>query len=182
MKKIILISILSAILFMVGCRRESEYELSTHGGTLYRLDKRSGQISVVEGSKIITLEEPTTDIVKENINVLSKTKTWRNINLPQLDTLEVGLRTRWRDGNLYFIFKAKMLGPPGLYPRLRRFLLKLYDSDGFVIIEKRIDINDMGIIVDERGKHIGMEINSSIPCTAEAYLSIENWSCGWQEF
>jgi hypothetical protein len=189
MKKIILILIIPVIFFIVGCKRELEYEFLTHGDTLYRLEKRSGKISVVENSKIITLEESTTDIVKENITVLNTTKTWHKINLKQYniilsrtDTIEVSLRTRWRDGNLYFIFTMKRLGMPGAYSGIRYFLLRLLDSDGFIIIEKRIDIDDMNILVDEQGKHIGMGTNSRIPCTAETYLSIEDWSCGWKLF
>jgi hypothetical protein len=177
MKKTILILLLPATLLIVGCKRESEYELSTHGGTLYRLDKRSGQISVVEGSKIITLEEQTI-----NITVLSKTKMWHNISLSQVDTVKLSLKTRWRDGNLYFIFTVRFRRQTMLqwYPGVKHFSLKLHDSDGFIIIEKYITSDEMYRLVDEYGTYTGMEINSRIPCTAETYMLIKDWSCGWQ--
>jgi hypothetical protein len=130
------------------------------------------------------LRKWTTDIEKNNITALNTVKTWHNINLPQLDNVKLSLKTRWKDGNLYFIFTVMPPEKLRFYIRVKviRFVLYLYDSDGFVIIKKLIDINDMDNIVDEQDEYIGLEINSSIPCTAEAYLSIKDWSCGWQLF
>jgi hypothetical protein len=190
MKKIILILIIPVILFIVGCKRELEYEFLTHGDTLYRLEKRSGKISVVENSKIITLEEQTIDIT-----VLSKTKTWSDISppwvkysRPKSNTVKLSLKTRWRDGNLYFIFTATGFYKKSKYsflykesyPVVEYFSLKLYDSNDFIIIEKQITSDEMYRLFDEQGKYLGIEINSSIPCTAETYLSIEDWSCDWE--
>jgi len=183
MKKLILILILPAILLIVGCKRKSEYEFSTHSDTLYRLNKRSSQISYVESSKIITLEKSTNESKpweKYQRIALNKTKTWHKISIPEYDNLELGLKTRWRNGNLYFIFTAKMFEPQELYPRVLKyfkyFVFTLLDSDGFVIIEKQININDMQMSFDVSGK-IDMEINSRIPCTAEDYLLIKDWLC-----
>jgi hypothetical protein len=154
MKKIILILIFSAILL---------------------IDKSSGQISIVEDSKIITLRIDNRYSKRKHYQVLSKTKTWNSIIMPQLGTLIISLKTRWIDGNLYFICTVKPLEPQK-YPGIRYFSLILLDSDGFVIIKKRIDINNMDIFIDGQGHFAGILINSSIPCTAETYLSIEDWS------
>ncbi|GJQ22185.1 MAG: hypothetical protein HBSIN02_25400 [Bacteroidia bacterium] len=170
---------------LIACQQSQEYELTTHGGSTYRLERRSGQISIVEGTKIIPLEEHSTDLANDAATKLRETKTWPQIDLPQLDSLKLNLRTRWREGYVHFIFtvtpyNSRIRRAHQEYLGSNNFKLKLLDSGGFVIIEKQINLTDMTRTVDDKDKAIGLQINAKLPCSAETYLDIEHWTCGWQ--
>lgn len=182
MKATVFCVLLSLIL---GCEKNSDFELTLQGGKLYRLDKRSGQVSVIEGSKILPLEEATTDVAKDAILLLRNSKTWPQIFLPQVDSLRLNLTTRWREGDIYFIFTVspynqRLRDAHQAYPGSRNFKLRLLDEDGFVILEKQVDITDMARIVDQANSPTAMQFNSHVTCSAEVYLAIKQWTCVWQ--
>jgi hypothetical protein len=57
--------IIFILLVSVGCQRGNpDYELISNGGTLYRLNKRTGKIDMIFGKEIIPLEDRTREIQK----------------------------------------------------------------------------------------------------------------------
>ncbi len=183
--KSILLSLFLAALFG-GCLRNEQYDLITsQSGRIYRLNKNSGEVSLVEGTKITKLLEPIeSELTKEAAKLLTEAKTWPMKSLPQLDTLEVSLTTRWREGNMYYIFyvspyNKRLSDAHDSYLSSKNFTIKLMDADGFVLIDVPITLSSMTRVVDETGKPKGLQMNDHVSCSSEMYLALDHWSSSW---
>jgi hypothetical protein len=177
--------IIFILLVSVGCQRGNpDYELISNGGTLYRLNKRTGKIDMIFGKEIIPLEDRTREIQKMISSISERSKTWPEETLPVAGGLKINLKTRWKDNYLYFIFSVSP------YKNLREayranlssqgFTLRFYDAEGFQIFEIEVKLSDMSRIVDEKGEPIYLEINSRVPCNVETYFAMEAWTCSWR--
>lgn len=90
------------------------------------------------------------------------------------------LRTRWRDGELWY-----QVGTHPSFVRisdwqqsrtLRCFLL---DSDGFQILRWDIRLAQFVNRQDTQGTVVGMEAQGRVPCPRSTYGSARRWEIGW---
>jgi hypothetical protein len=183
MKSCILALFFSAL---IGCSRNEEYDLITsQSGRIYRLNKNSGEISLVDGTKITKLPEPIqSEMSRESAKLLVELRSWPKRSLPQLDSLQVSLKTRWRDGILYYIFFAsphnkRLREAHDSYPTSKNFTLKLMDAHGFVLIDIPMTLSSMSKVVNEMGQAEGLQMNDHVTCSSEMCLALDQWSLSW---
>src|SRR5258705_460389 len=98
-------SVLALLLTLMGCEKKDPppYELADAGnGLFYRINKASGEVSLVAGSSVTKLEEwagPKTGAAQTNY-----VKTWPTETNSTLGNLVLQLKTNWREGKMYYIF------------------------------------------------------------------------------
>jgi len=92
---------------LVGCDQISQsnrYEISKdQTGRTLRIDKRTGDIAVIEGEKITPLrdaKEIDTNRVSEDV-ALARMKEFPNVKVQHM-VLEATLRTSWQDGKVLY--------------------------------------------------------------------------------
>ncbi|MGD0036323.1 MAG: hypothetical protein ABSC53_03415 [Bacteroidota bacterium] len=168
------------ILLFSGCDKNNDYELfKSDGGKIYRIDKVTGDVAVIEGNHLIALKEQS-DIP------ISRLKHWPNYYIPSLDSIYFTLNTTWRDGRMHYIlstsaYKGRL---KSVFENLTLYssyhlTFALLDSGDFNLLEVPISLSSMTRIVSENGEPIYVTINNSIECPIETYLALKNWSCTW---
>jgi hypothetical protein len=191
MKKL-LVLFLIFLFFLSSCEQNPYQLVKGENGTVYRLNKKTGQISIIKDDKVIDLETPEAIAVKKiREKTLEELKEWGERQIPG-KKLYVKLETSWRENKLLYKFTAypyeslkAILSSKNLdyYTALQRsqqkFIIELLDKNGFVIKEIDIKLWEMTRIVDEEGNPIEMVMNSQIDCSKEIYESINDYSIKW---
>ncbi len=174
------------VLAFSGCNFKSDYKLITsQNGRVYRIDKSSGEVSLVEGFTITKLQEPKTEEESKQEELkLFKAITWPTIKLPGT-TITLVLRTIWREGNIYYQLNASpyegdlQRSAESYLSSSSYFSIEMRDKDGFILLRVPISISRMSGIVDNNGKRESMEANDKIECTSGKYLSFVGWNSGY---
>ncbi len=178
--------IVSTMLLVSGCSRSDNYRLfSSEAGKVYRLDKTSGQVSLIEGCKIVRLSEPPKGERENQVeNVLERATQWPTLTLPVHPTIMVELKTMWREGKVFYILTA--LPYSGQIQKAMRtvlssdrFVIQLSDSNGFHLLDIPVPIKVMERQVDSQDNIVNVEANDQVDCTSDIYLSLSSWSCSW---
>jgi len=187
---------------LVACQNENRYELSKDSaGHTIRLDKRTGEIAVVEGDQISTLKDAAQVEAKRASKSaeLGKLRTWTPNDFANFGG-RAFLATSWRDGKLLYNLRIVSLSElkafetwhskaplPDTTAKKREdmakimphaYTIELSDSDGFHIQE--ILARPMTEIVDNDGHPDHLEHKDSIPMTAEDYQRIARWELSWR--
>jgi len=174
---------------LTGCdRTESKetYELANAGnGLFYRINKRSGEVSLIRGAQINVLEEWRAG--KKGELQKSYMINWPERTISHLGDLKLQLRTTWAEGKMLYIVRASPYAGRIEKERSKttpyaRFDLLFYDSNGFEILTLPIKVSEMREIVDEKGKGASLVINANTMLTVEAYESLKELSVGWAGF
>jgi len=178
--------------FLAGCGNDQKevkntYELlNAGGGLVYRMNKGSGEVTLIVGPEIRKLEEGTgTKPGQPKANYLTE---WPAATNSQLGGITLKLRTNWREGNMFYIFEVSpYLGrvqtehDKGATTEAR-FILNFYDSDGFQLLRIPVQLSQMEKTVDADGKPTSVSVNTTIACSAATYEAIKIWSAGWAGF
>ena len=171
---------------LFGCSSKEEYQMSTsEGGRIYRLNKKTGAISLIEGYNITNLQEPKASESSSNIDsLLFKSKEWQELTLPTNPNLKVNLKTIWRDGKLFYILYVapvtdKLKEARTGFLSNNKFTLQLTDANGFYLLEIPIPLKSMTEIVDNNGNATYLSANDNVSCTSETYLALASWTCSW---
>ena len=174
--------------FALSCSNGGNYQLSTgEGGKLYRLNKSSGEVCLIEGYTITKLRQPsTTEESRQVERKLLQPNDWGSETLPTSPQITLTLKTVWRDGNLYYQLFAYPYDPvlkdarESLLASSKGFTLQLMDSTGFVLLTVLISLTDMANIVDSNGNPTEMQGKGNVPCTSDTYLGINSSSATWR--
>jgi len=166
------------ILLFSSCSNNSNYEIiESEYGSLYRLNKNTGEVKIIEGRLIKDMYELNTE---ENVLIDKDPMYWPEFVISHLDSLAFNLRTRWREGYMYYIFDVSPYTEGLQEARTRgRFILNLSDRYGFQLLEIPINISDMIGMVDDKGERRGLSIDGRISCTLDTYMEINNWTSSW---
>ena len=177
------LSFLFIALFLSGCDSNQYQIVTAQDGSLYRFNKKTGELSVVmEGKKVAKK--------RENSQPLDKPSDWKELRCPGKD-LKVKLETVWRENKLCYrfsvmpytslarIFEKKKqdyvysLMKPG-------FTVELVDNNGFMIKDIKINLWSMTKVPLKEGAGEELVMNAQIDCTKDSYMSIGGYNVKWQ--
>ena len=183
---------LSIIIFIVlisltaGCKGERYEMKEDRQGRIIRLDRRTGEVTVLEGDSLIHIISP------KDLEALSEAKSWPIETLSQLGGIIANLKTSWRKGQLYYLYSVS----PGsekaedikefneVFKRGRLgdhyFTVNLYKG-GFNMMELRVPLVSMTSIVDVEGKTTKLERNGAVSLSVENYQASRTWDVTWSE-
>ena len=104
---------------------------------------------------------------------VSEVRLWPEKQLPFKQPATATLRTRCRDGMLYYYVEIEPENTELSEPILKswrgiKFTVKLYDDSGFVLMNW--DVDRLSNVVDEKGTRIKMSANEKIPCSKKSLL------------
>ncbi len=166
---------------------DNRYELAQDkNGRTIRLDKRTGEVAILEGDSLIVARTPEEKQSNEEnalarMTAFRKPKTWPVLEFKQFGVEQAKLITSWKDGRLRYRLELRPV-PKNfekstfLSPLLT---LVLYDSSDFKVISVDLYRTDLTIGVDENGNALGLSANSSTPCSQEEYETIAVWNLLW---
>ncbi len=177
------------IAFLTGCdraeRKETHELVNAGNGLFYRINKTSGEISLISGGQITKLDEwqpGKKGELKESYMI-----DWPEKTLSQVGDLKLELKTTWREGKMFYNFRVSPYAGRIETERdkttsFARFNVNFYDSDGFEILTLPIKLSEMIRRVDDKGKATSMIIQANTTLTVKTYEAISTWSVGWAGF
>jgi len=190
-----ILTIFLLLTFICGCENnpfnQEKYQMvEGKDGKIYRLNKLTGEMIAIKDNKIIVLETPEARRVQNVQNSrLEEPIEWGESRISG-KKLKVKLRTCWRDGKLYYNFKAfPYRSLRAMYYKEKNetyygqkwfgFTIKLLDTNNFVLSSISIKMWDMTRLVNEEGIETGLSSDSNISFSRKEYESIASYSIGW---
>lgn len=176
MKFKILFFLFTLLFFISGCYEMKQDEK----GRTIKINKITGEVSVIEGDRILELKDENE--IKAASKRLGEAKTWPDVPLPIADGAKASLITKWNDGNLYYqFFVNKNLRGKGNY--LANLTIQLHDDASFLIKDIPIPVSSMTGELGLDGKSIkSMEAKGQVPMGEETYKKIMSWNVIWSGF
>jgi len=176
----ILLSCFFFLLFLiVGCYEMKQDEK----GRTVKINKITGEISVIEGDRILKLKDEN-DIKVEQAAAkkLGEAKRWPEISLPIVGGSKARLITKWTDGSLYYqFFVDKNLRGKGNY--FANLTIKLHDDDSFLIKDIPVTVSSMtGQIGLDQKTIESMQTKGQVPMGEDTYKKIADWNVVWSGF
>lgn len=181
--------ILLLVTSLLGCGQERYKITEGKDGKAYRLDKKTGEMVLIEDNKIIPLETVESKRAKRtHEKILENPIEWGEVQIPG-HNLKVKLKTSWRESKLYYeftvfpysslerIYNKKESDP--YYGVDYGFTIGLVDKNSFVIIKIPISLWIMDKFVNESGEISGLLINSNIGLSKDEYEAMATYSPGW---
>ena len=183
---------LSIIIFIVlisltaGCKGERYEMKEDRQGRIIRLDRRTGEVTVLEGDSLIQIISP------KDLEKLSEAKSWPTETISQLGGIKANLKTSWRKGQLYYLYSVSPASEKAInikefneiFKRGRLgdhyFTMYLYKG-GFNMMELRVPLVSMTSLVDVEGKTTKLERNGAISLSVENYQAARTWDVTWNE-
>lgn len=176
------------LLFLANCGDTDRYQIEQDkNGRTIRLDKRTGEVVIISGDKLIHPASPDQEAA-ENL-ALSTEKDWSSRDFPQLQNVTVKLSTSWADGWMYYKIgvtpAAPILKARGT-DRMTRVLtsdwsitVMFNDGAGFKLLDVPILLRALTTIIDDKGIPTDLSANDKVLCSAETYKRLQSWSLGW---
>lgn len=181
-----ILSLFALSLLLVGCESKPKWELvTTKDRLVYRINKQTGDVSLVAGAQITKLEEftnPKLDATKK-----SCVRDWPVQTVKSIGDVSSRLKTTWRDGSMHYILNVSPISPQVQKAKETahseaRFNMNLYDSDGFELLVVPVKIQAMSQLVDDAGKPESLSATGSLPCSVETYGAFSVSGIGWAGF
>ena len=206
MPNLLPIPLLVALAALSGCDQlsPSRYEVTKdQSGRTLRLDKRTGEVAVIEGERISPIRDSkTVDTERERrANDLARAKSYPVIALQQFG-LEASLRTSWQDDKLLYAVTfgpidkmgakkdgatatsaANALKPvtkpanPDWTKFKRHTWTLILEDTPFELAQTKLSFARM---VDENEKTLGHEAKGGIAMSSETYKRIDVWNVMWR--
>jgi len=178
--KLRLISIaIAAAVCLNGCYEMKQDEK----GRTVKVNKLTGDISVIEGDKIIKLKtEKEVKAEQEAAKKLDEAKRWPEGPLTVAGGSTAKFITKWSDGVMYYqLFVDKNLRGKGNY--FARINIQLHDNASFLVEEISVPVSSMTGMVGLDGKTIeSMESKGQKAMTDEMYKKISDVNYTWSGF
>lgn len=198
---------LIALVALSGCDQisPSRYELTKdQSGRTLRLDKRTGEVAVVEGERISPIRDAKTVEAEKSTktNDLAKAKPFSDISVTTFG-FDATLRTSWQDEKLLYFVRFQAPKSRGFQPldatarsegdppaktapkpapvdwsKFGRYTWTLLLEDAPFELAKQ-SLNFTGV-VDDNGKIYSQEAKGSIAMSSETYRRIDNWNVMWR--
>lgn len=179
-------------LFFAGCDSNQYQIVTSPDGTLYRFNKKTGELSTVMGDKkMVRLPEThkLPFLKREDNNSLEKPSDWKESRYPGKN-LKVRLETVWRENKLCYRFSAypyrslekvfEKKKQDYVYSLMKPgFNIELVDRNGFLIKDIKINLWGMTKSAAADNGEEELVMNSQIDCTKESYQSIGGYSVKW---
>jgi hypothetical protein len=169
-----------------GCK-SNRYEIQRDSqGRTVRLDKETGEIAIVEGDKLIKVEEKVGSPKEENPFdkvLVNQPRVWPEISIPQIGVSRVALVTVYREGRISYKLSLQPV-PHGWKTRSRLttfpFTLKFLDAAGLEVVSHSPLSGEVTNVVNPTGQVVGLEIDSNVQCRMELFEQVASWNLTWQ--
>lgn len=175
-------SIAVALLLFVAlsCQRD-RYEIKEDKlGRTIRLDKKTGEIMILDGNKLVKVkkEDELRVVLKQN---LAEPKYWPATHIPQIGVERATLVTILRSGHLQYVLHISPVPKEWYNPELplHRFTLIFYDKYNFRLLVEKLYAYEFGPLVDDQSKQVGLYAEGKITCSRETYESLATWNFAW---
>jgi hypothetical protein len=175
-----LLSVALLSLVLTGC---NQYEVSKDSqGRTIRLNKTSGEVTVIEGGKLIVPKteeqvkaESEAEDAKESSETEKLTELQRWSELSGVAGTKVQLSTIYMNGALRYkgVFGKVPRGYTGQYGQ--SFTID-FMKNGIKVFEDKCTVTGMA---DSNGKLVTYQISGEISMSAEDYKSLDNYTVGW---
>jgi hypothetical protein len=155
-----LVAVLAA-LSLTGCAR---YEIQSDGqGRIVRLDRLTGQVDYLQGSRLVRIENPGAR--RRDLQKLGEVRDW---GTQQYDAKYVlKLKTAWRNGRMYYQIAINPAPPANVF----NFRIGLNDADGFQVASVSLNMPDGTPTPDGGIAYSGFALVDE-----DVYRSIVSWS------
>jgi len=183
------IAISALSILLIGCGSKQSVEtwdlVTTSNGLVYRINKKTGEVSLVAGAQVTKLDE-LSEQKKEGAKK-SYLRNWPAQSVKHLGDLSLRLKTTWRDGKLHYILTVSPYSSQIQKQRETsfseaRFIINFYDSDGFELFSLPVKLSEMTGVVDDTGKIGSMQANGSVVCSVDTYEALGDSGIGWGGF
>lgn len=176
------LSVLLLAVGALGCVAD-RYEIKEdQQGRIVRIDKRTGEIAVLEGDKFEVKTPPGFwRSLLGNQRDLSEPKSWPTRAIEPLGADSALLGTSWRNGNLYYKLSLSPVSDRLRKARESEFVtdyhitVNLYDSMGFKVLEIPLLVNSLVGSVDEKGDLQRLVRNGWVACSRGDYERVSSW-------
>jgi len=199
-----------AFLALSACE-QNQYELGKDAsGNTIRLDRRTGEMAVIKGDQIRTLKDAAQADAERKVVLtkLEEFKAWKKVDVSNVGA-RFHLSTSWRNGKLYYTFKALSLRDE---KAADEWLSSLKDKDKNSAIPKfdpkqsdaaltkamthrpftvelndgngfrlaTIDITSPVRLVDDKGLATSYEEKGTITMSEDDYQRLTMWELKWR--
>lgn len=135
-----------AALALCGCDKRGPNELVTTPNAVYRINRDSGEVSLIAGTEIVKLREQN-DL--HSSTATNHVVNWLQTTNAKLGNVTLKLKTNWREGRLFYIFEIAPYSERIKDERQNpaspaKFYLHFSDSDGFEILDIPVSISPNG--------------------------------------
>lgn len=170
-----------AIISLSSCD-QNRYEIKEDkAGRMVRLDRRTGEITVLEGDKLVKLKDPDAQRMENTlVERLASPKVWPEVELPQLDKSKVTLKTLWRNGHLHYQFSLAPEPKPVRERAIVSFTVAFMDASGFKTLEIDLPLQRLTRIVNDKSETTSMDLDDSVPCSQDQYERSLAWTVRWR--
>ena len=197
------LSVLVAIVIS-GCDQlhgTNRYEvLVDKNGRTIRLDRKTGEIAIIEGNTIVSAMGATEaeNTRKAEALKLAVAKRYPRVVVEHL-YMEADLSTSWQDGKVYYDVRFNPLGSESVeqgkakgdtktqnasnLPAFKKEMLRyqfslLLEDQPFELLRQQLSLT---YHADERGDIKGYGARGNVPMSQEMYKRIDAWNINWQQ-
>ncbi len=187
-KSIIKICIFFIVSFVSLSCENDRYQLQyDKQGRTIRLDKKTGEVAIISGDRLIIAKSPKEVEAEENFlrlkrKILASPKAWPVMELKQIGVDKIMLTTMWKNNLMYYqlILSPVPRGFNEYDSYLAPFTLNFYDSSGFKIISIKLSKDKFTNNVNENGKVVAIFVNSSVQCSQDEYEVLDSFSLSYR--
>lgn len=172
---LIIILGLAVSLALVGNEKKeakNKWDLTTtKDGVVYRINKQTGEVSLIAGTGAIEVEG--TETSEGQTNQISGAVNWPSAKMESMN-LVLNLKTKWRAGTLFYNFgvsKSNKLEQIKQNSPNAKFTILLLDGDGFIVFTMPVMLSDMASAEDS-----GYDFSGSVVCGLNKYKNIKTWN------
>jgi len=166
----------------------NRYEIQQDSaGRTIRLDKQTGEITILEGDKLVSASSEQKALneqaaAKNKLTALAQPRFFPLKTFELLGVTAASCQTMWRDGKLFIL--VDLSPQPKLSGRsfgigLSGLNLAFIDASGFDIVDQPVPVTNITRIADNKGKITSLQINWSLALSQDAYESITDWTLTW---
>jgi hypothetical protein len=189
------------LLALQGCDQlpgTSRYDIaSDKAGRTVRIDKRTGEITIIDGDRLITPKraEEVEKVRKDDESKLADAKSYADRPIKHL-FIAGSLSTSWQNGRIYYSVRlypinqedatgksrSEKVANPNL-PIFKNNMLRhdftlILEDVPFELLRAKLDTT---YIADDKGDLQGYIAKGNAPMSQEAYKRLDNWNVSWQQ-
>ncbi len=174
-----------------GACSQERYQLQQDSsGRTIRLDKRTGEVAVIQGDRILPLQDPTqmraeTERRQRDDSVLGRARRWPRDSIPPIGVDSALLTTAYRNGAIYYRLVLKPI-PRGYETASTKttsssglFEVRFLDEARLELVRTTISEERITRGLDDQGRLNALEINGFVNADRATYRQVSGWDLQW---
>ena len=182
-----------AMLILAGCAA-GRYQLARDdAGRLIRLDSQTGETMLVEGDKLMPLEETQEPAEKKDaketeipeVELPNGGKTWSTLTIPELGNAKADLTSYWYNGKMRYVLELYPLSKRlnlvyGGYYNNPTFYISMKNAAGKQVVWTALSGNRLKHTVNKKRKIDELSGEGVVVMSKDEYESLANWQLQWK--